>query len=303
MATSPHTRPPSWTRPWLLIVPVVLVSLLAAPSALATGDPPVNTQRPAITGSARYGQTLAGNQGLWTGTEPITYTNQWRRCDVEGNNCTDILSATSLSYTLDVADIGARLTLRVTATNAYGSASQRSWLSATVVSPPINTVLPSLSGIARRGETLSVAPGSWIGTAPLGYAYQWRRCDVDGNNCQDVAGATSAGYLLGQTDVGKRLQARVTATNSYGSAVKRTWNSAVVADTARRRRLLRRHPHLRRHVRISGRCSTARGSSTRMHSVRVCSTALRPRGSNGFGSTSAGRRSRRRRAPSSASGT
>ena len=98
MATSPHTRPPSWTRPWLLIVPVVLVSLLAAPSALATGEPPVNIERPGDRRRCPLGQLLTGTQGVWSGSLPMTYANQWRRCDVDGNNCTDIPSATSLTY-------------------------------------------------------------------------------------------------------------------------------------------------------------------------------------------------------------
>jgi hypothetical protein len=207
-------------------VPTLIAVLLWAPSALAAGDPPTNTERPTISGSARYGQTLTGTQGVWTGTAPITYADQWRRCDVDGNNCADIASATGLTYTLSAGDIGARVYLRVTASNAYGTASIRSWLSGTVVSAPINTVLPSLSGNARRGETLTVATGTWVGTPQITYAYQWRRCDVDGNNCTDIAGAAGSTYLLASADVGNRVHARVTATNGYGSALKRTWNSS-----------------------------------------------------------------------------
>ncbi len=231
MMTTPRTGTPGWRRRRSLVLPTLLALLLWAPSALAVGNPPVNTERPAISGSARYGQTLTGTQGVWTGTEPITYADQWRRCDVDGNNCADIPSATGLTYTLGAADIGARVTIRVTASNAYGTASSRSWLSGSVVSAPVNTVLPSLSGTARRGETLTVATGTWIGTPQITYAYQWRRCDSDGNNCTDIAAATGSSYLLVSADVGNRVHARVTATNGYGSALKRSWNSAVVVGT------------------------------------------------------------------------
>ena len=128
----------------------MLALLMWVPSALAANNPPVNTERPAISGSARYGQTLTGTQGVWTGSEPITYAFQWRRCDTAGNNCVDIASATGLTYTLGAADIGARVLIRVSATNAYGNAAQRSWLSAIVVSAPINIDRPC--SLRRRQE-------------------------------------------------------------------------------------------------------------------------------------------------------
>jgi hypothetical protein len=42
--------------------------------------------------------------------------------------------------------------------------------------PPANTNPPQVSGIARVGESLTASPGSWSGTAPLTYAYQWQSC-------------------------------------------------------------------------------------------------------------------------------
>ena len=209
----------------------MLALLVWVPSALAANDPPVNTERPAISGSARYGQTLTGTQGVWTGSQPIAYAFQWRRCDTAGNNCVDIASATGITYTLGAADIGARVLIRVSATNAYGNAIQRSWLSAIVVSVPINVDRPALSGVAKSGATLTVSTGTWIGTPEIAHAYQWRRCDADGNNCADVGGSTGATYVLSPADVGKRVHGRVTGTNGYGSGVQRSWNSAVVLGT------------------------------------------------------------------------
>src|SRR5256885_735892 len=42
--------------------------------------------------------------------------------------------------------------------------------------PPVNTSLPTVTGTAQVGQTLTASPGSWSGTQPISYAYQWRRC-------------------------------------------------------------------------------------------------------------------------------
>src|SRR3954451_20020877 len=41
---------------------------------------------------------------------------------------------------------------------------------------PKNTTPPSISGKAQVGQTLSGSNGTWSGTTPLTYAYQWRIC-------------------------------------------------------------------------------------------------------------------------------
>jgi len=79
---------------------------------------PANTSPPTITGTPEVGATLTATPGTWTGTEPITYAYQWRRCDSTGTTCTDIPDATATTYTATTADTGATLTVAVTATNA-----------------------------------------------------------------------------------------------------------------------------------------------------------------------------------------
>jgi hypothetical protein len=83
---------------------------------------------------------------------------------------------------------------------------------------PVNTVLPSISGQAKEGQQLTVGSGSWTGTQPLAFAYQWLRCTGPSSGCTPIAGATASSYVAAAADVGDRLRATVTATNTGGSS-------------------------------------------------------------------------------------
>ena len=64
------------------------------------------------------------------------------------------------------------------------------------------------------GETLTADPGTWTGTGPIGYDYQWQLCDADGSNCVDIAGATDVHtYDIVPGDVGHVIRVVVTADN------------------------------------------------------------------------------------------
>jgi hypothetical protein len=205
-------------------------SATSAQTATATAAPPANTAAPSVSGTAQHGQTLTASNGMWSGTTPMTFAHQWRRCDASGASCSDISGATGTTYTTQQGDVGSTLRVVVTATNSAGSASATSAQTATVAAaPPANTGLPSISGTTEDGETLSATNGSWSGTAPFSYAYQWRRCDSAGSSCANIAGATSSTYGLVPADVGSTLRVVVTATNSAGSQSATSAQTAVVA--------------------------------------------------------------------------
>lgn len=94
--------------------------------------------------------------------------------------------------------------------------------------PPVSAGLPALSGTAQSGQTLSTTDGTWNGTTPMTYAYQWLRCDSAGASCAAIGGATSATYAVAGADAGFTLRSRVTATNSAGAASATSGASAVV---------------------------------------------------------------------------
>jgi hypothetical protein len=79
---------------------------------------------------------------------------------------------------------------------------------------PQNTALPKISGTTRVGQRLSVSTGSWTGSQPIQFHYQWQRCHP---TCQNIAGATTTSYLVGTKDVGQTLRVVVAAVNSAGT--------------------------------------------------------------------------------------
>jgi hypothetical protein len=98
----------------------------------------------------------------------------------------------------------------------------------TAANPPSVQTLPYVAGQAVVGRTLTVRNGRWGGTKPLTFAYQWLRCGSGGANCVDVAGQTAQTYVLVSADLGHRMRARVTVTNSAGSSSAVSRASGVV---------------------------------------------------------------------------
>src|SRR5207302_93710 len=140
-----------------------------------------------------------------------------------GNNCTNISGATSSTYTLVSADVGSTVRVQVTGTNAGGSASATSAQTATVAAaPPVNSTLPTITGAAQDGQTLTGSNGTWTGTPTITYAYQWKRCDAAGATCSDITGATGSTYALTPSDVGGTVRSQVTSSNDPRAALAPT---------------------------------------------------------------------------------
>ncbi|MEP6892192.1 MAG: hypothetical protein ABI927_00305 [Gaiellaceae bacterium] len=130
-------------------------------------------------------------------------------------------------YILSAALVAA-VSLVSTAALSSGSAQAQSQ-----ATPPQNTALPTVSGTAAAGSTLSATSGSWSGDTPITFSYQWRRCDSNGSNCSSIGNATSSTYNVGSSDVGFRLRTRVTATNGAGQAsADSSATSVIAASTA-----------------------------------------------------------------------
>jgi hypothetical protein len=212
--------------PALLVAIVAGLTLVASAFAAAPG----NTANPTITGTAKVGETLNVSNGTWTGS-PTSYTYRWQRC-TSSTSCTTIAGATAQTYAVRATDAGRTLRAIVTATNADGSSTANSNMTATVAAgstagAPVNTARPSVSGDAIVGGTLTAENGAWT-NSPTTFAYQWLQCDRFGGSCIDVAGATGRTYGIQFSDVEGTLRVDVTAKNASGSATRRSTQSDLV---------------------------------------------------------------------------
>jgi len=171
---------------------------------------PINSALPSISGTPMTGETLTCPPGTWSLAPAFTYA--WLR------GAAPISGATLATYTLTFADEGTSLTCRVTATANSQSASA---VSVGVVpfaaQPPVNTVVPGVSGAPVVGTQLTCTPGAWTLTPT--YTYAWTRNGVA------IAGATATTYTLTQADAYTLVSCAVTATAGPG---QRTVSSAGV---------------------------------------------------------------------------
>jgi hypothetical protein len=213
---------------------VVVLALAAGAGAITVAAPPANTSPPTISGTPQKGQRLHADPGAWTGTKPIHFGYQWQRCSSGGSNCSNIGGATDNDYTLTSADVGNTVRAVVTATNSAGSSSAASSPSAVVAAAqaPANTAPPTISGTPQLGQTLTASPGSWTGSQPITFSFQWLRCDQNGGSCAAISGATNQTLTLTSGDAGHALRARVRAKNQYGSTSATSVPTAAVAATA-----------------------------------------------------------------------
>src|SRR5437899_7789763 len=145
------------------ILVIVIGFTLAGTAYAARSVAPVNTAPPTISGTPTVGQTLTASNGTWSNS-PTSYAYQWLRCNGGGNSCVAVANGTQQTYTLVGADTGHTMRVKVTATNADGSASAQSAKTATVApvtssAAPKNTSPPTISGTPKVGETLTADPG------------------------------------------------------------------------------------------------------------------------------------------------
>ena len=189
--------------------------------------PPSNQIPPVVSinggGPATVGKALSTTPGTWSDIngDALTYSYQWYRADDSSDtNLNQITGATSASYTLTFSDAHKYLRVVVTANDGRGGTpTATSAYTQVTNSAPVNSAVPSISGIATVGNALATTNGTWSDADGDGrtYSYQWYRADdSSGTNLDLIAGATSTSYTLTTSDAHKYLRVVVTANDGHG---------------------------------------------------------------------------------------
>jgi hypothetical protein len=163
-----------------------------------------NKTPPELSGEPAVGKTLTCKEGTWSGNPAPTLTVKWLRGEGE-----PIPGATGATYVVTSEDAGHSLECKVTASNGVGS--ELSKLSNSVTIPaeaPANIKLPTVSGPLEVGGKLTCQQGTWTGTEPIVFTYQW------------LKNGSSAGmgpdFSVVREDEGQSLTCEVTASNASG---------------------------------------------------------------------------------------
>jgi len=148
-----------------LLAAGVVTVLAVAGLAGAAGNPPVNKSLPTISGKTQQGSTLTAHHNSWSGDVPITYKWQWKRCNALGSSCSDITGGTSQAIVLHSADVGSKLRINVTATNAAGTDVAESNPSALIQAPGGTTTAPPQPPQPVNGCPAGSGPGDVSGVS------------------------------------------------------------------------------------------------------------------------------------------
>ncbi len=190
---------------------------------------PVNIVAPhVLDDSPALGVPVGVSLGRWAGAAPMTFSVQWARCATGNTQCVNIPAASGKTYVPTAADVGTSLRATVMATNVGGSTSGATSpvqvVSGARIAP---AALPTVTGSAIVGSTLSVVPGSWTPAGSTTGFGAWHLCAPSGGPCVDlpVGGST---YTVTQADVGYRLRLEVAGTNTGTGAAILSLPSAIV---------------------------------------------------------------------------
>ena len=96
-------------------------------------------------------------------------------------------------------------------------------------SAPVITGVPTISGVAKVGQTLTATAASSSGIPTPTESFQWQRSDNGTTGWADISGATNTTYTAVTADENKYLRVVQTSTNVAGSDSANSASTAQVA--------------------------------------------------------------------------
>ncbi len=210
---------------------------------------PANTTPPIVSGASPVGSTWTVDVGTWSGAPTPTIAVNWLRCNQPVSvtyslvpaGCTVIGGATARSYVSTTADIGKYLTAQVAGNSLLGFTIVGTISTTrTMVTLPVNTSPPIVSGASPVGSTWTVDVGTWSGAPTPTIAVNWLRCNQPVSvtyslvpaGCTVIGGATARSYVSTTADVGKYLTAQVAGNSPQGFTIMGTTNVIITQAPA-----------------------------------------------------------------------
>ena len=169
-----------------------------------------------VTGTPAVGSRLKVAATGW-GPSGVRLAYQWQA------NGAAITGATGTSLTLTPAQVGKRITVRVTGSgDGLAGASALSAAVGPVAKGTFVAPKPRISGTVKVGSTVKALRGTWT-PSPTTVKYQWYA------NGTKIAGATSQSLTISSTLAGKKLTVRVTGSRTGYSTLAVTSSATTVA--------------------------------------------------------------------------
>ncbi|MGN8551513.1 UNVERIFIED_CONTAM: carboxypeptidase regulatory-like domain-containing protein [Microbacterium sp. SLM126] len=187
--------------------------------ATAPVEPAVlTTAVPTISGKVIVGATVTAKPGAWTPGAEFSF--EWFASGAA------IAGATDAAFTITPAELGKKLTVRVTGSlTGHAPAAVSSAPSATVAPGSLVTATPTIAGTGAYGSTLTATPGAW--TSGTSFTYQWYA------NGAAISGANAQTLRLGAAQKDKSITVKVTGRKSgYTSVAKVSAATSKIATTS-----------------------------------------------------------------------
>lgn len=166
------------------------------------------TPTPKITGTAAVGKTLKAVAGTWAPAK-VTLKYQWLR----GGKA--ISKATKSTYKLVKADVGKKISVKVTGSKSHYTSVSKTSKAVTARYALTKTPTPKITGTATVGKKLTAVAGTWA-PSKVTLKYQWLRAG------KAIAGATKSTYTLVAADRGKKVAVKVTGSKKGYATVAKT---------------------------------------------------------------------------------
>ena len=158
-------------------------------------------------------------------------TWRWSRSMTMDGIYTNIVGATSMTYTPVEADDGYYLMATATYTDAYGSGKTARAMTGMVNAVPDQPGTVRLSSMTPVVGAMLTATLSDPDGGVTGETWQWSRSMTMGGTVMDIAGATSMSYTPMAADEGYYLRATVMYTDGHGSGKEQMATTTAAVTT------------------------------------------------------------------------